>query len=510
MTKYNFTIGARLDSKANKEGQRRIQVTYTYQRKTTEYKTELATDPALWDKSQQQLLVHSAEAAAANAKIQQIQRLLFQVASSIAEPDHELVRSGYNLAYATHEAEAAVDKQTQQQQQLLVAATDTDSLLDVFTTVHNTQDMLRYQMQSVKESIAEIDLYTARSKKSKLIQRLENKGIYKSDKKLQEEQKYFVDMQTEYVNDMIQTDQIRPSTLRQMKSLFNNLNKFSQDKNYALTFDKMNLDFYKAYGDWVLKEQKNFDGYFGSLIKRLKTWLGWCLDEHNIQVNTQFRSKKFKAPREEKDVIYLKLNELEWMDEFRNHPTCKPSWIRVIDMALVQSSIGCRYSDMVNASWYYADDFLKGFTSKNSSKYIIPLKSSKWLMILKDYNMSFKMPVYNRPDAEHKVLSEQKFNKYIKLILQQMYLTKNLHIEKNERIATKNTRRTIPVIGYEFKYNLISTHSFRRSFVSRMVRLGYNVDEVALMIGTKSIEELRKYFQLEEEDLKLKADKIHK
>jgi site-specific recombinase XerD len=314
-------------------------------------------------------------------------------------------------------------------------------------------------------------------------------------------------MQKQYVEELTKTNAVKKSTLKQVNSLFNNLKKFAEAKQYPMTFGNMGFDFYQKYGDWVLVDEDNYDGFYGSLVKRLRTWLGWCVDEKGINVNPQFRSKKFKVLTEEFDVVYLTTKELEWLDEFRNHENCKPSWIRIIDMTLVQASVGCRYSDMVNASWYFEDDMLRGYTTKNASSYKIPVKSSKWIQILKDYNMTFQLPV--RHSTKIQVLSDVKFNKYLKECLRAMYAAHGLHIEEHEQLVKKHTKRGVPTFERKYKWEMITSHSLRRSFVSRMVRLNYKQEEVAFMIGTKNISELRKYFKLEIEDLRRRATEIH-
>lgn len=508
-----FSLSAKLSSRANADHTHAVHVVYLFNRTTTQYSTGVAVDKELWDSVKKLCVVRSPADVEANNTIQQIQALLHSIASGLPVPTHQLVKNAFERQKGCLEDATWFAKQDKVVQQI----EETESFYDVFGTIQNTSTMLEYERTSFRELMQEgaaMELKHQQAKttqtKSKIVRRLEKAGIYKTQEVVQEEHakdyKFFMEMKDAYLKELSDTDSVKKSTLKSKKSLFSNLARFKAATHFPLTFANIGFDFYKAYGDWLLIDEDNHDAYFGSMIKRLRTFLSWCVDERNIKVNPQFRSNKFKALKEEFDVVYLKTEELEWLDKFRNHSTCKPTWERVIDMALVQASIGCRYSDMVNSSWYFEGELLKGYTIKNDSTYRIPVKSSKWIQILKKYNMTFVLPV--RHSDRVKVLSSVKFNAYLKLVLQAMYHSRGLHMKEEEKLVKKQTKRGVAEHTRWFKYELITSHSLRRTFVSRMVRAGYTVEEVGFMIGTKSLAELQKYFKLEEEDIANKADEI--
>lgn len=509
-----FSISAKLKSRANTDGTHLIQATYTYNRVLKEYGIGYSCDKASWDSVKKLVVPRTSDAVVINNKIQLCQALLFEVASSLSVPSHEAVKAGYLVAAA-----AAEKKEKEELLKFIgygtgaiekMKADSEEELEDVIGLMVAEAGVDEYSKLTAHFK-NQVEVLQPKIRKNRIIQRLEETGIYKSKDKESEEleagKKLFNDSFKAYIAEIVKTKSMKPGSIKQQHALKSKLDKFEAATGFALTFPRMGFDFYEAFYAWCTAVEGNYDNYYGSLIKRLRTFLSWAVDEKGLPVNMQFRSKKFKVTKESHDVIYLKLEELEWLDEFRNHSSCKVHWIRVIDMALVQASIGCRYSDMVNSSWYFEGKLLKGYTIKNVSTYVIPLKSSKWFDILKTYDMSFKLPVRHSDKVE--VLSEQKFNKYLKECLQAMYLTKGLHTEKYERIPKKRTQAGEVSFEYKFKYEWIASHSLRRSFVSRMVRMNYKVEEVAKMIGTKSIKELEKYFTMEEEDIVNAGDRNH-
>ena len=459
-----YSISARLHSRSNKDNTRSILVVLYFDKEKSVYPTGITIPEDEWDTDKQLVKVSYVHSVDFSATIQAIQLQLHSLIKVVNEPvTHHKVKKYFEMeSKEVGEWKGILQSKDVDASKLNTVNAESGSLADDFI-----------QFKSIQDGNAAINNIVANAKvrRSKILDRLEKSGIYTSDDKLRKDQELFLKMQVEYVKQLTQTNSVKLGTLKQVKSLFNNLAKFQSETGYPLTFANMGFDFYQKYGDWVLVAEGNFDGFYGSLVKRLRTWLGWCVDEEGIAVNAQFRSKKFKVLTEVFDVIYLSTTELEWLDAFRNHANCKPSWIRVIDMALVQASIGCRYSDMMDSSWYFDGEMLKGYTIKNSSTYIIPVKSSKWISILKDYNMTFQLPV--RHSKKVAALSDPKFNKYLKECLQAMYATHGLHMEDHEKLVKKRTKRGVPTFERKFKWEMITSHSLRRSFVSRMVRLGY-------------------------------------
>jgi len=468
-----FSISARLASRVNKDGTHAIIITYTYDRVTKDFQTSIAVTKDNWDSKKKLVALTSSDAVKFNNLIQEKQALLHKVATELSEPTHELVK--YNF--------------TEQAYLLSKQKVDPSFKMMPSNDVRTMQDLQDLTIP-LKERLA-------RDKKKK--PRVEKEESIIEIEPADKDNKLFFDLQAAYIRELKLSKSVKAGTLKQRQSLFSNLRKFQEDTGFILTFQKINLDFYQAYGDWVLFTGGNYDNFFGSLIKRLKTWLTWVEEERQIAVNSRY--KKFKVLREEFDVTYLNDQELQWLDEFRNHPTCKPSWIRIIDMTLFQCSIGCRWSDLEAANWYFDNGFLKGHTIKNDSAYMVPLNSSKWIKeILLKYNMTFKLPVRHSEKVE--VISDVKYNKYIKDILKAMYASKGMYLdEADKKPVLKKRWGKLVQVGREFKWESISSHSNRRSFIGRMIKQGMSEKQIAKMVGSSSLPDLRKYYKVDEEDL---------
>jgi hypothetical protein len=96
-----------------------------------------------------------------------------------------------------------------------------------------------------------------------------------------------------------QNKTVTDGTRKQRISLINTLRKFSEAKSFELSFRKMDMEFYSAFGDYILFYRDSYNANFGKYIRILKMLLLECESEHGIDISSGFKWKRFKVLTEE-------------------------------------------------------------------------------------------------------------------------------------------------------------------------------------------------------------------
>lgn len=196
----------------------------------------------------------------------------------------------------------------------------------------------------------------------------------------------------------------------------------------------------------------------------------------------------FKVLREVKDVIYLNPTEVDMVWNYDGDAR----WRKYQDMCVFGNLTGLRVSDIKGSDFRIEDGLLVGRNTKTQSDYYIPLATDDRVEIL-----------LKRYDFNMFLVSEQKYNKYIKELLGIIYKRHNIH---QRTITIVNYQWREKVKSYPFKQDLISNHSSRRGFITNMYNVHrYSVEEIQAMIGSTS-SEILKYLKVEQQSIKEKAE----
>ncbi|QNE39007.1 hypothetical protein F1C16_05275 [Hymenobacter sp. NBH84] len=442
----NYTVALRLKGPTNKKGEISIRLRYTYQQKQYWKSTGLSVQPDLWLEKAESISKSHPDAYRLNNQLK-FQKNMLELGANSAndKADWELVQKWFTW-WVEAETTAALDDVSQE------AREDREA--------KERQETVEYQREVAERSAKIIDLNT--------------------DRKEEQEFRKLLD---EYPNTFLTSGKLYR---QQIASWKNYLLRFAEEKKFPLTFANMNMDFYKQYGDWVLHENNNYDNYFGTCIKRLKTFLIKC-ESDDIYVNPKFR--KFKVLQEEKEIIYLTVGELELVWNYKPE---NPTMQKYIDLCVFENLTGLRVSDIMKSKFRVDNGVLKGINKKNVTTYFIPLAIDPRIELLLekyDYNMA--------------IAQEQHYNKYIKVILKEVF---EKHGINQNTIHITRYKWKQPYY-FEFKkHELITNHSARRGFISNMYNVHkYSVEDIKAMLGTKS-NEIMKYLKLEESTIIEKAE----
>ncbi|GAB3194798.1 integrase [Pontibacter aydingkolensis] len=269
---------------------------------------------------------------------------------------------------------------------------------------------------------------------------------------------------------------ISVNTTKQYNLLRNNLLKFEEKKSYPLSFEGMDDDFFEAYSDFLLFDLDYYNNSWHKSVGLLKGFLNWAQDKHSVSTVNP-RCSRWKSYNEEKDIIYLNLEELDKLYTF-NWDDVKRKYV---DLFVLACDTGFRISDLFRSRlWRLEDGMIYTTTKKTKGAAKVPI-TPRIAEILKRY------------DSDMRVASEQKANKYIKECIDEIGLNNDVTILRYKRKKEFESVRK--------RCDLVTLHCGRRSFISNCFARGFTETEILEMIGSKDLRTMKRYLKIETEKL---------
>jgi integrase len=164
---------------------------------------------------------------------------------------------------------------------------------------------------------------------------------------------------------------------------------------------------------------------------------------------------------------------------------------KVKDLALLQLFTGLRYSDAVkvNQSNFYNGN-LNITAKKTKQKIEVPIHPA-----LSDLLEKYK------GDFKGLKISNVKYNDYLKELLKLAGIA-----SKAEYIYFINGKESIEL---EFKYDLVSSHTFRRTFITNAILKGISLHVIQSITGHATLKQLSEYVNIADEIKKSEINKLN-
>jgi integrase len=283
-----------------------------------------------------------------------------------------------------------------------------------------------------------------------------------------------------FTEDYIKNAEIRLSanTLRSYKTIIKNIKGYERFARIKLDWHNIDMQFYYSYMDYYLNYRSLKINGFGKVIKLLKSILNSATDQ-GYNTNPIYKSKEFKVMSEDTDNIYLNEDELAKIIalDLSNNKKLE----RVRDLFYIGCYTGLRFSDYDQiSSENIKGDNLHVKTKKTGTLVIIPLMEETKSMISK-YNG-------NLPKA----YCNQVTNRYLKEIGKLAGITSDFntyHTSGNKRVKQIHK-----------KFELISTHTARRSFATNMYKRGLDKIMIMRITGHSSEKVFMDYIKVSKEE----------
>lgn len=287
-------------------------------------------------------------------------------------------------------------------------------------------------------------------------------------------------------------------TLKKYVTVKGHLEEFQAKKKYKIDFDTITLDFYYRYINFLndkipardLKNKVNpqkglKQNSIAKDIQVIKTFMAEAVDL-GYTANLQFKNRKFTASWEEVENIYLTDKEIINLYNYNLSKNKKLEQVR--DLFVFGCFTGLRFSDYSSIkpeNIVTVDNslFIKMKTKKTGERVIIPCNPVV-IKIFEKYS--------DNPNRLPNSLSNQKFNEYIKEACKLAKMTDTGRLTED---ATK------PL------YELVSSHTARRSFATNLYLEGFPTLEIMKITGHLTEKAFLKYIKVSKLESAKKLDK---
>lgn len=263
------------------------------------------------------------------------------------------------------------------------------------------------------------------------------------------------------------------------QTTLNTLKDYSTKKRKRIDFDTIDLNFYQEYTEYLSKEKDFANNTLGKHIKTIKTFMNDA-SERGFHTNLSFKSKKFKIITEQTDAIYLNAQELDEL--YRLDLTNNTRLERVRDLFLVGCWTGLRFSDFSNIEErHIRGEFIEILTKKTAESVVIPIHKTVKL-IMEKYKDKY-------PNSLPPSISNVKTNRYLKEVgkmLECLQVNVRTSITKGGVLLTSNNK----------KYELLVTHSARRSFATNLYKSGLSSITIMKITGHRTERAFMKYIKV--------------
>lgn len=279
---------------------------------------------------------------------------------------------------------------------------------------------------------------------------------------------YFVDWVQKFIdecpNNLYKGQPIKKRTIQHYTTTKYKLENYEKYFKTKLRFQDIGLDFYRNFLFYCQNIEKINNNTIGGYITNIKKWCK-IIDIDGLPINQQYRHSEFSAISNKTKDVYLTEEEI---DVVYNHDfSHSESLDNIRDNFIIGLRTGLRISDFKRLKKInIKDNFIEIETEKTGQFVIIPVHE-QIAEILSKRNGEFP-----------KKVEDQTFNEYVKTVCKEVGFTQMVEgakmINKKEdkdffpdaEIISKNKMRK--ETGIYPKYQLISSHTCRRSFASNL------------------------------------------
>ncbi len=275
-------------------------------------------------------------------------------------------------------------------------------------------------------------------------------------------------------------------TILTYTNVVGNLKEFQKyNPRYKATFSNIDNAFLNAFTEWLITQKKVNDVTASKKISILKTLLSFATQRkygYNIKdVNTDYKEFTIKRSDSQYEVVALEEHEYQNITNLQLTGTID----KVRDIFVFSCNTGLRVSDLVDLKRSHVKgNIIEKVAYKTKDRLQIPLSNKAKEILDKYRNNITPLPV----------ISEQRMNDYLKEIGKRAGIIGE--VEKIRYYGGKAKVITQP------KYERLTMHVGRKTFVSMSLAKGVPVTEVKALTGHKTLKAFQRYIDVSEKQKK--------
>lgn len=276
----------------------------------------------------------------------------------------------------------------------------------------------------------------------------------------------------EYLQNVENT--IVANSIKSYKSSFNHVKNYASEKGLKLNYALFDQDFESGFTGYLIKEKNISNNTVGKYVMSLKIFLKY-MEKRGIKIDPAYRDYRIlSAPV---DFVYLTSKELDGLLEL--DLSARPELERVRDVFVFQCGSGLRYGDIEKITWDdIHDNRIEITTEKTKQVLKIPLNKYTQWVIKRNEGMEMLLdPPVN-----------QSQNRSLKNLGALMGMFARHKVVKFYGIKRKEEKRA--------KWELISTHTARRTFVILALERGMRPEVVMKITGHTKLSTLQRYITI--------------
>jgi len=272
---------------------------------------------------------------------------------------------------------------------------------------------------------------------------------------------------------------LQPVSIGKLKTIGKHLKAYELQSKRELTFNTIDLNFKDGFYAYLVSNNIS-DNTASRIFGFIRSYMNWSFDR-GLHTNQQYKRKQFTVSKFETENIVLSEDEI---DILYNYKFDNLKLERVRDLFIFQCFVGLRVSDLKR---------LKRSDFSNGRLHFRVQKTSAPITIILHPFVTEILNKYQNEKNPIPIISDQKYNDYLKEVCQVAGIDTDVTITKKQ--GGRKIETTLK------KYNLVTTHTARRTFVTMNLEKGMRPEIVMKLSGHTSISSFKRYIAITENSL---------
>ena len=269
----------------------------------------------------------------------------------------------------------------------------------------------------------------------------------------------------------------KPNTLKVYKSTIYLLEQFEQAQRKKLYFEGMSLDVLFDVMDFMVSTSKLSANTVHKYVKTIKSIFRSALEDC-VDVNRAFESRRFTVPKVPTMAVYLSMEQL--MHLYSMDLSGNARLDRVRDIALIQSFTGVDYTTFQEIS-------PENTIEQDGTKIFVFIREKTRKKVHVPVHPIVQNILNKRDGMPPKTISNQKLNQYLKELCQIAGF--------DEPVNWFEYRGNQRIVKPRPFYELVQSHTPRRSFATNAYLSGMPIKMISEMLGHSKVTQTESYIK---------------